>query len=82
MLSVPGFRNSHFCQYLGPETIMTISVSIFLLCKNISLVVVVVSVMVLVMQGRGNLIFQLIISPEATGKDRVIIQTIINVKLS
>ena len=30
MLSVPGFRNSYFCQYLGPETIMTISVSIFL----------------------------------------------------
>ena len=30
MLSVSGFRNSYFCQSLGPETIMTISVSIFL----------------------------------------------------
>ena len=34
MLSVPGFRNSYFCQYLGPETIMTISVSIFLAVQN------------------------------------------------
>ena len=30
MLSVSGFRNSYFCQSLGPETIMTITVSIFL----------------------------------------------------